>query len=55
MKKLPQTYSVWFQMDGWGVSEKKVTAIDVQDAINQVVAPLKEKFGDQQIYIVRVE
>lgn len=56
MQTILQQYTVWFRMDGWGTNEQQVKAIDIQDAINQVVNPIREKFGeDKKIYIVKVQ
>lgn len=54
MKRLPTEYIVWYQMDKWGTLSQTVQAIDVQDAIKQVVDPIRQKYGDVEIFITTV-
>lgn len=54
MKRPLREYTVWYQMDGWGTLFQKVEAIDIQDAIKKVIEPIRQKFGDREIFVVKV-
>lgn len=54
MKRHPTTYSVIFHMEMAGASIKEVQAVDIQDAIKQVVDPIRQKYGDVEIFITTV-
>ena len=55
MKRLPTKYVVWYQINGWGTLFETVQAIDVQDAIKQVIDPIQKKYGDVEIFVIKVE
>lgn len=55
MIETPTTYTVWYRAENFGVVDEQVTAIDILEAIQKIIAKFQARYGeDKKVYILRV-
>ena len=56
MKRYPTVYQIWYELEGFGIANEKITAIDILEAIEEIKKSIRKRWGNEKkIFFVKVE